>query len=998
MGAVSIRALGPLQIVVDGVPVVVGAGKPRIVLCGLLLRANSLVRSEVLVEAVWGDHAPAAPGPQLQVYVANLRRLLDPDREKGVASQRLASRPGGYVFTAETDELDLLEFRDLVGAGERAVEAGDVAAAGDMFRRAVQLCRGPVFPDLVDIPLFRAELDGWEETRLRVYQDLADIELALGRHAGLVGELQALVAEHPYRERLWASLVVALYRSDRQADALAACRDARRMLAEELGIDPGPRLRHLEQSVLRNDPSLDAPPSDGHRRVRQRVDNLPAELTPLIGRDTDLAELSSMYAAEGCRLVTVTGPGGTGKTRLALAAARQLGAGMIDGVCWVDLAPLTAAGQVPPAIASALGLEEMPGSDPLAAAAQFLRTRHTLLVLDNFEHLEPAWPVVLDLLTAAAELRVLISSRRPLGLRAECEYQLAPLTVPPPGSPASLALLQDVPAVRLFVTRGRAARRGFGVTGDNATTVSRICRRLDGLPLAIELAAAQLRVSGEQALLNDLESSLTALPEALRDLPDRQRTLTATITWSYQLLAESEQVLFDRLGVFAADPTVEAVNAICGEPARAADDGDNRLTALARHSLLRRYTDPSATHRVSMLQTIRAFARDQLSGRADAADVSRRHAEYHLTLAQTLGPLLWGAGQVKAFQRLHAARLDLRGALLWAIGPDGPPDLALRLVAALWHYWELTDDVAEQSTIVLDLISRSDDAPAELIAPVLSGAATMCWMLGRNDQATDLHHQAHAAFRRCGNARGVAWSTMCLATLAVERNEPAAARRLAEEAISSPHAAPRTCASAAIVVSMAAFYAGDHAESLLLCRDSLRLVRPLGDRWLLELALLNLADATAQAGDYQTAESLLHEALRTVLDLAAQGHLIPILESVGGVDIKQHRFEQAIRVLAAADAYRADRGLPLNTAERGRIEPLITEARTAAGPLQFALAWAAGQSTSLDQIVQEVLGSGHHGAAGTEHNEDHQHRWPTDTRTAATLPQPPHSTFSALPF
>jgi predicted ATPase/DNA-binding SARP family transcriptional activator len=956
MGGLWIQALGPLVVVVGAAPVTVGAGQQRIVLECLALRANSVVTTDFLIEALWADNPPTKPGPQLQVYIANLRRVLEPDRSKGVPSQRLASRSGGYVLTVAEDELDLLQFREQVAAGEMAVQAGDLLGGADCLRHGVDLFRGQAFPDLADIELLRPELDKLEESRLDVYQNLIEVELALGRHGSLVGELQSLVVQQPYRERLWASLVLALYRSDRPADALAACREARQVFMEELGIDPGRHLRQLERLVLQQDPSLAAPAPEGHRRIRQRFDNLPAELTPLIGRDAELAELCSLYVADGCRLVTVTGPGGTGKTRLALAAAEQLGAGTADGVCWVNLGPLTQIQQVPVAIAAALGLEDLAGSDPLKIVTRFLRSRRLLLVLDNFEQLEEAWPVVLDMLSAAPGLRILTTSRRPLGLRAEYEYELAPLALPPLDPPLPMRLLQEVPAVKLFLTRGRAARPQFNLNSTNAAVVARLCRRLDGLPLAIELAAAQLRYHSEHSLLDDLEVSLAAMPAAFRDLPDRQRTLTATIDWSYQLLGEEDRQLFDQLGVFAGDPTVAAVSCICGS-ATGAKAAEELLAALARHSLLRRYTDTAGASRVSMLQSIREFARDHLNAIGDAATVRRQHAEFYLSLAEGVSPQLWTQRQVDAFRRLHADSADLRAALLWAAGLAGSPALALRLVGQLWHYWELTEDVAEQCEIALKLVTDMPSAVPALQAPVLSGTATLCWVLGRHDEASDLHHRALEAFQASGNDQGVAWSTLCLAVQAAACNDLVNAEQLAATALSSPQASALTRVAALIIHSRVAYYGGDHPRALDLCSQSVELARPLGDRWLLGIVLTNLAESMEQVGDYNTAEQLLYEAIGAGIELGAQGHVAGFLESLAGVFVAQGRVEQAIRVLAAVDAYRTDRGLPLNSPERRLVESVITKARTEAGPIPFGLAWAGGQALTLTQVVREVLRS-----------------------------------------
>ncbi|MCP8999096.1 winged helix-turn-helix domain-containing protein [Pseudarthrobacter sp. RMG13] len=955
MGALWIRTLGPLEVVADGAPVIVGSRKLRIVLECLALRANSVVSTDFLAEAVWDGRPPAQPGPQLQVYVANLRRLLQPDRSRGIAAQRLASRPGGYVLTAAEDELDLLQFRENVTAGELAVQAGDLAGGTELLRQAVELFKGAAFPDLADVELLRPDLDALEEARLDAHQDLIDVELAMGRHGTLVGELQRLVSRHAYRERLWASLVLALYRSDRQADALAACREARSIFVEELGIEPGTRLQELETMVLRQDGSLAAPAVDGHRRIRQRLDNLPAELTPMVGREAELGEVCSLYRSEGCRLLTVTGPGGTGKTRLALAAAVRLGERMADGVGWVNLAPLTQVQQVPGAIAAALGLEDWGGEDPLKVASRFLRTRRVLLVLDNFEHLEEAWPVVLDMLTAAPDLLILTTSRRRLGLRAEYEYELAPLALPPLEMPLLPPVLKEVPSVKLLLARGRAVRPHFDLDHGNAAVLTRLCHRLDGLPLAIELAAAQLRDHSETELLDDLEVSLAALPAAFRDLPDRQRTVTATIAWSHQLLGEAERRLFDQLGVFAADPTMAAVNSICGQPPGTETMPEDLLISLARHSLLRRYTDPAGQSRVSMLHSIREFARDRLASRGEAATVRRQHAEFYLSLAEAVSPHLWTQGQVDAFRMLNADAPDMRGALLWAIGPGGSTDLALRLVGHLWHYWELTGDAAEQCEIALKLVSVTPNAPPALKAPALSGTATLCWILGRNDEASDFHHRALQAFQAAGNDQGVAWTTMCLATQAAERDDPVSAQRLAAEALSLPQSSRRTRVAALIVLGLSAFYAGDQVRALELCRECVERARPLGDRWLLGIALVNLAECTELAGDHDTAEQLLYEALGAALKLGAQGHVVAFLESLAGVYAAEHRVELAIRVLSAADSYRTDRGMPLYPAEQHRVESVITKARTEAGPIRFGLAWAGGQALTLTQVLLEVL-------------------------------------------
>jgi predicted ATPase/DNA-binding SARP family transcriptional activator len=957
MGALWIRALGPLQVNADGVQVPVSSRNLRIVLECMALRANSVVAADFLAEAIWDGHPPAHPGPQLQVYVANLRNLLEPNRHKEVASHRLASRPGGYLLAVADDELDLLQFRAHLAAGERAVEAGELAGGAVRLRQALDLFACPAFPDLADIELLVPDLEEVEEARLVTCQDLFDVELALGRHATLVGELQRLVSQHPFRERLWASLVLALYRSDRQADALAACRAARKTFAAELGIDPGVRLQELEALVLRQDASLGPPAVNETRRTRQRLDNLPAALTPMVGRDAELGEVCSLYRSEGCRLVTVTGAGGAGKTRLAMAAAARLGERMPDGAGWVSLSPLTQVEQVPGAIAAALGLEAPAGEDPLKIASRFLHARRLLLVLDNFEHLADAWPVVLDLLTAAPELRILTTSRRRLGLRPEYEFELAPLELPPLDPPLPPRQLREVPAMKLLLNRGRTVRPRFSVDHGNAAVLTRLCHRLDGLPLAIELAAAQLRHLSEHDLLADLEVSLAALRATFPDLPDRQQTLTATIEWSFQLLADAERVLFGQLGVFANDPTIAGIDAVRGSFSSGTPSTEELLSALADHSLLRRYTDHGG-RRVSLLQSIHEFARNRLALDPEQHEVRRRHAEYCLARAETLGPLLWGAGQVEAFRMLHAEALELRAALLWAAGPGGSTELALRLVGELWHYWELTGDVTEQQRIAVELVEATLDAAPQLRAPALSGAATLTWTLGRYNQAARLHRGALQAFEKSGNSPGVAWTILCLAVQAAQNGDFPTAERLTAEALSYPGASLRVRIGSLVVLSRQAYCAGDHPRALELSRACAELTRRLGDRWLLGVVLTNLAESTEQAGDYDGAELLLIEAISASLQLGAEGNLGAFLDSLGGVYASQERYDLALRLLAAADSYRTDRGMSLDQAERRRVDAIIDKARAEAGPIRFGLAWAAGRRLTVRQAANEVLQGG----------------------------------------
>jgi predicted ATPase/DNA-binding SARP family transcriptional activator len=955
VGEASIRVLGPLEVLVDGTPARLGGIKQRIVLAMLALRANSEVSRDALIEALWADQPPDRPAGVLQVYVANLRRLLRTSIGGVDPGPEIVSHAAGYSLKARPQDLDLLEFRRCIRLAHDGANGGDLLAAAEALRRAGHLVRGEPFPDLGEVGACRAELADLEESRLRAVEDQFEIELALGRHAAVVDEAQLLVVRHPFRESLWASLVVGLYRCERQADALAACRRARRLFRDELGLDPGEALQQVEQEVLRHDAALRVPVPISRRRKHRSFENLPTPVTPMVGREAELDEVVSLLADSDTRLVTVTGAGGMGKTRFALAVSQRVESSLPDGVCWVDLADVGDAAQVPMVIAAALGVGERAGAEPLETASAFLRDRHLLLVLDNFEQVDAAWPVVVQLLSSAGELRILVTSRWALQIRGEHEFELQPLELPPADDKLLVPDLAQVEAVHLFVDRGRAVRREFALTSDNASVISSICRGLDGLPLALELAAAQLRHRSAGAVLELLNVGVMKLPVAIRDLPTRQQTLLATIAWSCQLLDDPVVDLFEQLGVFAGSPTLEAIQAICASPHSTGSDLAGRAVALVHHNLLRDGHDPQEPPRYSMLQSIREYAREAMASRDDAVDLRRRHAEHFLAMSEAFGAQLFGPAQGSALERLKADAAELRAALVWAAGPDGSLELALRLIGCLWHFWELVGDVDEPGRITETVITRLSDQPARIAAAALSGTATLCWLRGGPAEAAALHSRALQAFGEAGEQEGVAWSNVCLAVQANEQGDTAKARQLAETALAHRGASQRTQACACVALGYIAVHDAEYGNAEAWHRQSVDLARKAGDRWLLGATLLNLADCRERSHDYAGAEALLRDALTTSHGTGG-GVLSACVEAFGVIEQARGRPEKAVQLLAAAATYRADTMLPLNSQDRQRIDTALAQARTALGPIRFAIQWAAGTALTLSEAADEVSG------------------------------------------
>ena len=499
------RILGPLE-VYDGDRLVSLAGAQRSLLALLLLSANEVVSVDRLIDELWGEEAPHSGRTALQVRVSQLRKAL------GDAGGRIATRAPGYLLRVDRDELDLHRFERLVSEAEGAEPAETAAKLSE----ALDLWRGPSLVDLSYVSFAQPAIRRLEEMRLAAVEKRVDAELELGREAELVGELETLVEEHPLRERFRAQLMLALYRCGRQADALATYRDARRVLVEQLALEPSPPLRQLHQAILRQEASLElaasvaagAGPRLAPRQDHNVPHNLPTQVSSFVGRERQLDELRQLLSR--ARMVTLTGGGGVGKTRLALQLAASMLAGSSDGVWFVDLAPLTDATLVPAQLASVLGVPQQPGRSLLESLIGACGDRQLLVILDNCEHVIDETANVADqLVRGCPRMSILATSREPLGIEGEHLYGVPSLSVPPAGADPKSLLTCD--AVQLFTDRARQQCSDFSVDPRNAPTVANLCRRLDGIPIAIELAAARLRMLP----LDEIENRLDQLFQLL---------------------------------------------------------------------------------------------------------------------------------------------------------------------------------------------------------------------------------------------------------------------------------------------------------------------------------------------------------------------------------------------------------------------------------------------------------------------------------------------------
>ncbi len=670
----AFRVLGPIEAEADGQLCRLGGPRPRALLARLLLAGGSFVSVDRLIDDLWGEQATPGAAHSLQEHISKLRRAFGTD-----GAGALEHGGGGYRLVLAADQPDSARFERLLGEAGRAHDDGAHLRVRNLTVDALALWRGEPYADVADALWAGGEIARLRGLGLNAHERNIGAQIELGDHGSAIASLEPLLIAHPLEERWNVLMAHALYRSGSQADALQRYPDFRRALVEESGIEPSARFHDLHLAMLRRDPALDVrvPPTP-------RVRPLPTPSTSLVGRGPELAALTDLLARDDVRIVTITGPGGTGKTRLALAAAELAAPGFESGACFVSLVDADEPPLVPPAIATALGLDEAGTRTPAQLVAAALADRQMLLVLDNFEHVLPAARHIADLLADAPRLRVLITSRASVRLRGEHEFPVPPLELPRPG--ASLDEIADSPAVELFARRARQVNPTVRLDDAATQSMAEICRRLDGLPLALELVAARARLLSPEKMLERLGTGLDAGGSA-SDAPVHQRTLRDTIDWSYELLQEDERTVFRKIGVFAGGFSVEAAEQIIEPPgARSVLD---LLDALLANSLLRVTSEGDG--RLAMLAVIGEFAREALAHAREAEATRRAHAHYYAQLAESFEPGIARDPAGDEALALERERGNLRAALRFALENDDRA-LGQRLAGSLELFSEGRDD------------------------------------------------------------------------------------------------------------------------------------------------------------------------------------------------------------------------------------------------------------------------------------------------------------------
>ncbi|NUT44825.1 MAG: AfsR/SARP family transcriptional regulator, partial [Thermoactinospora sp.] len=906
--------LGPLAVWTDaGEPVTIPGLKVRALLVDLLVHEGHPVSADRLVEDLWGEEPPGNPAGALQVRVSQLRKALE-DAEAG-GKNLVVSRAPGYLLRADPGALDAARFADLLARAE-ASDSPRVRAG--LLADALALWRGAAYADFADEEYTRSAIVRLEEQRLTALEQHAEARLELGEHGLLVGELGDLVARHPLRERLRAVHLRALYRAGRQSEALASFGELRERLADELGLDPGPDLVALHQAILGQDPALSLP-------AERPTTNLPAPVSKLVGRDEALAEVCSLVGGE--RLVTLTGTGGVGKTRLALEAAHRLLDAYPDGAWFVALDQATHSPAE--AIMAALDIREDPsGGDVHERLAAALRPRRTLLVLDNCEHVvEQVAEVVEPLLRAAPHLTVLATSREPLGVYGEVLWSVPPLDLP---AGTELTEMARSDAVRLFVARAAASARGFALEAGNAQAVAQLCRRLDGIPLALELAATRVRALGVQGVVSRLDDRFKLLASGQRGAPARPQTLMAVIDWSWDLLSEEERVVLRRLAVHADGCALESAEAVCGEPGL---DVLDLLARLVDRSLVV-VVEGAAGVRYRLLESVSEYCVGRLADAGELAAVRRAHLRHYLDLAVRAEPELYGRDQRAWLQRLDAESANLRAALDTADAQhDGAS--AVRLVNALAWYWFLRGRLAEgrRSLGAALAVEGPDDQTRVRAAAWHAGFAVI---LGEQVEWEPLLARIADPGERARAELFVAMGVPDMVT----------GQELTGRALAACRAAGDRWGVAAALARQArdAFTMRDNEALERDSGESARLFEELGDRWGMLQAGEWLAGAAEMAGDSERAKRLFAEGLGLAEDLGLWPEVSGRIAWLGWIELQNGAYERAMELCGRALKLAAGQGYKLgeSMAEMG-----LAFAARRAGLLDLA-------ETHLNHLMEDM--------------------------------------------
>ncbi|HMA32918.1 MAG TPA: tetratricopeptide repeat protein [Chloroflexia bacterium] len=1003
----KIYLLGTFRVERDGAPIPAEAWarrKTRGLLKLLALQPNHQLHKEQVMELLWPDLDPTAARDNLYRNLSFLRHTLEPDLARPADSHFLTLAGEALKLGPQQDIwIDVAVFEQLLAQARAAADPLP------LYEQALALYTGDLLPE-----------DAYEEwalarrTSLRSAATVALRQLAAtyqqsGRYESAIAALQRILAAEATDEGAHRELMRVYALAGSRHAALRQYAQCVKLLATELGVKPEPQTTTLHSLILKGELAAapDAPPAPD----RPPPASLPDPGAPLIGREREVEEAIRLLRRHDVRLLTLSGPAGIGKTRLAVQVAHAVLPDFADGVFFVLLAPLRDADLVLAAIAQGLALKEG-GDRPLGEMLRIhLRDKRLLLVLDNFEQVVAAAPLLAPLLAGAPHLKLLVTSRELLRLTAEHDFPVPPLALPDLASLPAPDQLAAYPAVELFTTRAVAVKPGFGLTAENAAAVAEICHRLDGIPLAIELAAARVRLLPPQAMLARLTSRLRLLTGGSRDLPARQQTIQDAIGWSYDLLPPEEQALFAGLSVFAGGCTLDAAEAVGREPGAGGRKSAIRnpqpstldgLGRLLDKSLLRQVDAPSGAPRFTMLETIREYAAERLTDSGEPETIQSRHAHYYLTLAQTGASAWFTDQQWRWLEQFDEEHHNFRAALTWALAQE--PLVAQQLGGALWRYWLARGYLTEGRRWLEESLARLPRPPAggrhaarvarakalfaagilathqsdyaranELIAPAVGVARALddteltgSALLGlgiianyRGDYARAVAwlEEGLPLFRQLGQARGTALGLLSLGNAVLCQGDSPRAAALAEEGLALFRQASDSFGVAAALTNLGrtALEQGDQARAAPLLEESLALRRRLKDKGGLAHTLHALGLLAFTGGDTARAAELYGQSLTLCHEIGDREGLAAPLEGLAAVAAAQAQPERAARLYGAAEALREAIGAPMPPPDRAHHDRILADLRASGDDSAWLAEWSAGRRLTTDQMVTCAL-------------------------------------------
>jgi predicted ATPase/DNA-binding SARP family transcriptional activator len=922
----EIRLLGVVNVWVDGHEIALGGPRQRALLAMLALSPGRAVPSDELVEQLWAGEPTDGADTTLRSYVSRLRRALQP-------AASIARTQGGYALEVPASAVDALEFERLVREAGDALARGAAARARERLAGALKLWRGRPFGDVGSEAMLAAAAKRLEELRLLALERRVEADLAMGESAELVDELEGLVREHPFRERLWRHLMLALYRADRQADALDAYHRARGELDEHLGIEPGEELQQLQAAILRHDVPAANPPKP--------FANVPAPITSFIGRAAELAAIARLTLQE--RLVTLTGIGGVGKTRLAVEVAGRARSDYPDGIVFVDLSTITDPGEVPRALAALLEVREQSDRSLLGLLGLRLHNLDSLLILDNCEHVrDAAAEMAASLLASAPGLRVLATSRKPLGVPGEADYAVQPLDMSPdaadsPGGSSD--------AIALFMARASAINPAIRDDATSRADAGAIVAMLDGLPLAIELAAARAKALSLPDIAARLTDRFKFLVSWRRLGSTRHRTLREAMDWSFDLLSPQEQDLLARLSVFSGGFTAAAVAAVCLA-------GDEEL-ALAR---IERLVDASLVvpvmareTRYRLLETVRQYAAERLAERDGGEADHRRHADFYLAVALSANLGIDVEGE-EHFDVVRAEEDNIRSAIAWTI-VDGDAALGLELAMALHDHW-LAGRAMEGLRHFRTLLAAGGDVPPELRGRALLGCGMMTFMSGAGP-GTALYHEGLEILDGIRDERGRAHALDRMAIDACQLGDLDTALGYAEASLTLHRKVGnrRGEAQALFALARVAFLERRFDNAIELARASADTAAAAGYWYWQGVSLSNLAEYALEAGQAAEAERVARQQIGIAVRTSDRENTVFGLAVLALAAAEEGRLERAGVLWGAIEA--EERRGPIGDWDRQRDD--YAAKVPAFGNPTFETARAVGRTMSLEAAIDGAL-------------------------------------------